>query len=199
MTHSASKDESCTLFLSSLTFNSVFPPDLHIIFQTVQPYHRWSTCHVAGTRKAKKGKKRKLSLHSHIKRALLLLSSFVFETRGSVDFEKRGQAMLIRHPESHQMMRRGKYVGKSGCFTSEASDLELLRSDHPSREETRIFTALIQVCGAPDGYSGPRQSGRKRRGLRPKNFQVRLMSAFMERGVEGKPAQEFKRIVCKLS
>lgn len=69
-----------------------------------------------------------------------------------------------------------------GCFTSKARDLQLLQSDHPSREETRIFTALIQVCGVPDGYSGPRHSGRKQRGLRPKNFQVRLMSAFMEEG-----------------
>lgn len=107
--------------------------------------------------------------------------------------------MLVRHPESHRMMRRRKYVGKWGCFTSEDGDLELLQSDHPSREETRIFTAPIQVCGVPDGYSGPRQSGRKQRGLRAENFQVRLMSAFMEGAGERKPEEEFKRIVCKLS
>lgn len=110
----------------------------------------------------------------------------------------RVEETIVRHPESHRMMRRRKYVGKWGCFTSEDGDLELLQSDHPSREETRIFTALIQVCGVPDGYSGPRQSGRKQRGLRAQNFQVRLMSAFMEAGGERKPAEEFKRIVCKL-
>lgn len=95
--------------------------------------------------------------------------------------------MLVRQPESHWMMRRCKYVGKWGCFTSEDGDLQLLQSDHPSREETRIFTALIQVCSVPDGYSGPRQRGRKQRGLRAENFQVRLMSAFME-GVGGEKA-----------
>lgn len=93
---------------------------------------------------------------------------------------KGGGGGLVCHPESHQMMCRRKNVGKRGCFTSEASDLQLLQSDHPSREETRIFTALIQVGRVPDGYSGPRQSGRKQRGSKPKNFQVRLMSAFME-------------------
>lgn len=101
--------------------------------------------------------------------------------------------------------------GNGDVLRAEKATPELLQSDHPSREETRFFfvffTALIQVCGVPDGYSGPRQSGRKqgrggggagsRKLSSPSN--VGFYGAGRVGGGGRKPAEEFKRIVCKLS
>lgn len=188
MTHYILKDELCALFLSSLTINSE-----RSSCRQRSPITIHSMCHVAGTI-TKKHKERKHSFC--IKRALLFC--FLRQVE-SADFEGGGNDARPS-PKSHRMMRRRKYVGKWGCFTSEDGDLELLQSGHPSREETRIFTALIQVYGVPDGYSGPRQSGRKQRGLRAEKLSSPSNVGFYGEGRgERKPAKEFKRIVCKLS
>lgn len=99
--------------------------------------------------------------------------------------------------------------GNGDVLRAEKATPELLQSDHPSREETRFFffllrsfksVAFLMAILVPVRAVVNRGGGAE--GLEAENFQVRLMSAFMERGGWGggrKPAEEFKRIVCKLS